>query len=162
MGSEMCIRDRRGVACEGEGETGGWRVPGRFPVGRAKRRRDGRARPARARNAGRKKKKSLLCYTRLQFREWDVSRGVTHAGMPQGKVVNRHPAILVARGSFLKNATFRDKLALCHFFFKHVFWLRITTPFCLDFVKSFLTSSRFVINITSIYCSRFLRKRHVS
>ena len=55
--------------------------------------------------------------TRLPFGEWNVSRGVTQAGMRQGKVINRHPAVLVA-WSFLKNATFRDKLALGHLFFK--------------------------------------------
>ena len=35
-------------------------------------------------------------HIRLSFGEWDVSRGVTQAGMPQGKVINRHPAVLVA------------------------------------------------------------------
>ena len=32
----------------------------------------------------------------LPFREWDVSRGVTQASMSQRKVINRHPAVLVA------------------------------------------------------------------
>ena len=99
----------------------------------------------------------ILCYTRLPFGEWDVTRGVTQAGMPQGKIINRHPAVLlVAWRSFLTNATFRDKFALRHR--KHVFWSQIATSFCLDFVKNF-ASSWFVtnINITSIW-----RKGHIS
>ena len=91
------------------------------------------------------------------FGEWDVLRGVTQAGMPQGKIINRHPAVLlVAWRSFLTNATFRDKFALRHR--KHVFWSQIATSFCLDFVKNF-ASSWFVtnINITSIW-----RKGHIS
>ena len=32
-------------------------------------------------------------HTRLPFGEWDVPRGVTQAGMPQGKIINRHPAV---------------------------------------------------------------------
>ena len=99
----------------------------------------------------------LYTCTRLPFGEWDVTRGVTQAGMPQGKIINRHPAVLlVAWRSFLTNATFRDKFALRHR--KHVFWSQIATSFCLDFVKNF-ASSWFVtnINITSIW-----RKGHIS
>ena len=35
-------------------------------------------------------------HTRLPFGEWDVSCGVTQAGKPQGKIINRNPAVLVA------------------------------------------------------------------
>ena len=49
--------------------------------------------PSRKRPAGPPPKK--LYYARFPFVEWDVSRGVTSAGMPQGKGINRHPAVLV-------------------------------------------------------------------
>ena len=62
------------------------------------------------------KYKNIRIHTRFPFGEWDVSRGVTQTGMPQGKVINRHLEVLVAWGSFPKSATFRDKLALYHFF----------------------------------------------
>ena len=35
-------------------------------------------------------------YTRIPFWEWDASLGVKQAGMPQGKMINRHPVVLVA------------------------------------------------------------------
>ena len=55
-------------------------------------------RPAagREKNAEGPKNTYLYRYTRLPFGEWDVSRRVTQAGMPQGKIINRHPAVLVA------------------------------------------------------------------
>ena len=58
--------------------------------------------------------------------------------MPQGKVINRHPAVLVAWGSFLKNSVFWDILALCHICFKTGFRSRTATPFYLDFIENFL------------------------
>ena len=41
----------------------------------------------------RRKLTNIRIHTRLPFGEWDVSRGVTQAGMPQGKIINRHPAV---------------------------------------------------------------------
>ena len=62
-------------------------------------------------------------YTWLAFWEWDGSHGVTQAGIPQRKVINRHPAVLLEWRLVLKNATFIDKLALCHIpvYFKNCF-----------------------------------------
>ena len=79
---------------------------------------------SRKRKKGQREKKThLYTCTRLPFNEWDVSREVTQAGMPQGKVINRHQEVLVAWGLFLKNATFRDKLAFRHIKWKwHVSW----------------------------------------
>ena len=47
-------------------------------------------------NADVPKTSILYSNTRLPFGEWDVSRGVTQVDMPQGEIINRHPAVLVA------------------------------------------------------------------
>ena len=92
----------------------------------------------------------ILCYTGLPFGEWDVSRGVTQVGMPHGKVVDRHPAVLVALGSFLTSATFRDKLALGHIFFITRFLVTNRDAVLSRLCPNLFTSSRFVTNITSL------------
>ena len=38
----------------------------------------------------------IVILTRVPFGEWGVPRGVTQAGIPKGKNINSHPAVLVA------------------------------------------------------------------
>ena len=72
------------------------------PVGpRSIPRRVSRAAPrsalrGRRKNAPSVEKKHDFTLLQGSFEEWDVSRGVTQVGMPQGNVFNRHPAVLVA------------------------------------------------------------------
>ena len=51
-------------------------------------------RPERKNAEGLKKHIYIYLY-KAPLREWDVPRGVTQAGMPQGKMINRHPAVLL-------------------------------------------------------------------
>ena len=46
--------------------------------------------------AGEQGQKAHLYHgARPPFGEWDVPRGVTQAGMPQRKIINRHPVVLL-------------------------------------------------------------------
>ena len=103
----------RGPRGKGEGETRDWRVPGRLQVGLAERRRDLLC-EAVANTARRSKKTQFTLLYMASL--WGVGSSLRGDASwdPQGEVINRHPAVLVALGSFLTNATFRDKLALRH------------------------------------------------
>ena len=84
--------------------------------------------------------------------------GMFPAGWRKLACINRLPAVLVAWGSFLTNATFEDKLALCHIFFKTRF--SVTNR---DVILSWLRQKKlYMLTIDTNITSRFWRNCHVA
>lgn len=69
---------------------------GRAPCVPQHREHEKRPAAGRGKNVKEPKKTHLYMCARLSFGEWDVYRGLTQAGMPQGKIIKRHPAVVAA------------------------------------------------------------------